>query len=181
MVSSHHLLVLLVATKDVLLISYFFLFSALAALAALKISETGEEEEDSKMEEERPRSCFPPPAWVLRLMAEEQKKEDCARSINPPPAWVETARDKERLKAIVWGRVKDPKREWDPGTLQGWGLFGTRRKQYYSSTPGKRVKDVPAGKRVVPAWKAGQYAVASRRGASDGPFQTQSKQQSKQF
>jgi hypothetical protein len=76
MVSSHHLLVLL-STKDVLLISYFFLFSALAALVALKISKTGEEEGDSKMGE----------AFRSNGEKEEDSKMEVAsRDINRP-AW----------------------------------------------------------------------------------------------
>ena len=154
MVSSHHSLVLL-STKDVLLISYFFLFTALAALAALKISKTGEEEEDSKMEEAFPRDCNPPPAWLVTVQAESKLK---------PLVWG---------KPVVWGHQKREATEHEP--LVGWGLRW--RKANLS-------KQVPVRKPVVPAcWKAAQCAAAaaSRRGASDGSFQTQSKQQSKRF
>jgi hypothetical protein len=149
MVSSHHLLVFL-STKDVLLIFSFFLFTALAALAALKISKRGKEE-DSKMEEAIPGYML----WG-RLKG--------------------TALAESKLKAS-WGAKEEVEQR---DTLAGWGLRWRprpvyNRVNYPNPHAEKRVKDVPAGKRVVPDWKAGRYAIASRhRGASDGPFQTRS-------
>jgi hypothetical protein len=149
-------LLVLLSTKDVLLVSYFFLFTALAALVALQISETDEEEDKvSNMEEDCPQYCNRSPARLVT-----------AESMEP---------------GVGWGKIKHPKQ--DPVTLFGWGL---RFRHTYGSknrvpAAGERVKDVPAGKRVVPTWKDGRYAGASRRGASDGPFQTLSKQQSKRF
>ena len=73
-------------------------------------------------------------------------------------------------KPFVWGKVKEQNREWwDPNTLKGWGLPWRRRVQFGDK---KRVKDVPAGKRVVqtekvPAWRTKKIAGIARRNASD--------------